>query len=163
MFAAAALAAASLLVGLLVVINEEPEPGFIPAGLAAAESTGGGRGVLVSLPADDAPHDLITEWWYYNGHLQTAAGQRYSFHYAVFLRNTLPVHSVAHVSLTDHQTGRHDTHQLRTAGNPSSGSSNGFNFVFGQWVMAGSGGRDVLKAETADFAFDLSLTEGAPV
>ncbi len=163
LFAVATVAAVGLVAGLLIVIEQEPPPGAMPAGLAGAESSGGsGGGLLVSLPADDAPHDLITEWWYYNGHLQTSSGQRYSFHYAVFLRNTLPVHSVAHVSLTDHQTGRHYTDQLRTAGNPSSGSSNGFNFVIGQWGRAGSGGRDILKAETADFAFDLSLTEGAP-
>ncbi|HEY0444580.1 MAG TPA: hypothetical protein VGC90_10180, partial [Candidatus Limnocylindrales bacterium] len=26
--------------------------------------------VPVVLPADDAPHDRLTEWWYYTGHLR---------------------------------------------------------------------------------------------
>src|SRR5207249_2989069 len=31
----------------------------------------------VSFPRDDAPHGDLTEWWYYTGHLQTDAGDRY--------------------------------------------------------------------------------------
>ena len=37
-----------------------------------------------SLPADDAPHDRLTEWWYYTGHLRDARGGRYGFEFVVF-------------------------------------------------------------------------------
>ncbi|MEA2607982.1 MAG: hypothetical protein QOJ75_225, partial [Chloroflexota bacterium] len=30
--------------------------------------------VPVVLPRDDGPHDRLTEWWYYTGHLRTADG-----------------------------------------------------------------------------------------
>ena len=29
----------------------------------------------IALPADDAPHDRLTEWWYYTGHLPTRGGR----------------------------------------------------------------------------------------
>src|SRR6266566_2082495 len=31
----------------------------------------------VVLPRDDAPHDRLTEWWYYTGHLHAAGGRRF--------------------------------------------------------------------------------------
>jgi predicted secreted hydrolase len=117
---------------------------------------------LVKLPADDAPHDLQTEWWYYNGHIKTGDGQRFSFHYVVFLDNALVTHSAVHVSVTDHQTGQRYTRQLRTGGNPSAGVVDGFNFVFGAWQMSRARGHDLLKVQADDFSFDLSLSDGAP-
>ena len=36
------------------------------------------------LPDDDSAHDAPIEWWYYNGHLESATGSEYSFHYVVF-------------------------------------------------------------------------------
>jgi len=115
---------------------------------------------LVKLPADDAPHDLQTEWWYYNGHLKTDDGRYFSFHYVVFLENTMLTLTAVHVSVTDHQSGRRYTEQLRTGGNPSRGTINSFNFTFGDWEMSRSGGHDVLRIQSADFMFDLSLTDG---
>jgi hypothetical protein len=41
-------------------------------------------GSTIQLPKDDAPHNAPMEWWYYNGHLKTASGKNYSFHYTVF-------------------------------------------------------------------------------
>jgi len=117
---------------------------------------------LVQLPADDAPHDLQTEWWYYNGHLRTDTGKYFSFHYVVFLENSLLTLTAMHVSVTDHQSGRRYTEQLRTGGNPSVGTIDSFNFVFGGWEMSRSEGQDVLRAQSTDFMFDLSLTDGVP-
>jgi predicted secreted hydrolase len=116
----------------------------------------------VSLPRDDAPHDTLTEWWYYNGHLWTPEGEAYSYHYVVFLRAHLAMFSIVHASLTEHRTGRRYSAQLNTAGNPSSGSRDGFRFVFGSWEMSGSNGHDSLRLDTADFAFDLVLRPGPP-
>ena len=38
----------------------------------------------IVLPRDDAPHDRLTEWWYYTGHLRSAGGDRYGFEYVIF-------------------------------------------------------------------------------
>lgn len=38
----------------------------------------------ISLPADDAPHNMLTEWWYYNGQLTADDGPEYGFHSIIF-------------------------------------------------------------------------------
>ncbi len=118
--------------------------------------------VLVQLPRDDAPHTDYMEWWYYNGHLDTAEGPRFAFHYVVFAVNALATHTAAHASLIDLRTGRHYTAQKRTSGNPSRGTVDGFRFELGEWHMVGSNGDDRLRVSTPEFSFNLKLTEGAP-
>src|SRR6185437_13161155 len=38
----------------------------------------------IVLPADDTPHQDLTEWWYYTGHLKAASGPEYGFEYVIF-------------------------------------------------------------------------------
>src|SRR5690242_2713264 len=38
----------------------------------------------LSLPRDEAPHDALTEWWYYTGHFTTADGAEYGFETVIF-------------------------------------------------------------------------------
>ena len=153
------LAMGALALWLYGVETPQPVPSAqrsAGAGLAGANNSQ----ILVNLPQDDAPHDAITEWWYYNGHLWSESGQAFSFHYVVFLRNTVVPHTAVHVSLTDHQTGQHYQDQRRTGGNPSSESENGFDFRLGEWAMVGHNGDDMLKVMTEDFGLDLNLSEG---
>lgn len=118
--------------------------------------------VMVKLPEDDAPHQNYMEWWYYNSHLRARDGREFSFHYVFFLINSVVSYTVSHISLTDHQTGKHYTDQKESAGNPSAGTVRGFNFTLGDWGMAGSAGDDALRIKTADFAFDLTLSNSGP-
>ena len=57
----------------------------------------------VVLPRDDGPHDRLTEWWYYTGHLRAANGARYGFEYVVFRaeRGRFPTSWVSHLAITD--------------------------------------------------------------
>ncbi|MGZ8501673.1 MAG: lipocalin family protein [Candidatus Limnocylindrales bacterium] len=57
----------------------------------------------VRLPADDAAHDRLTEWWYYTGHLRDAQGARYGFEFVVFRaeRGGFPVSWASHLAITD--------------------------------------------------------------
>ena len=59
-------------------------------------------------PRDDGPHDRLTEWWYYTGHLQTAAGATYGFEDVIFRaeRGAFPVTWASHLALTDEQGHR---------------------------------------------------------
>jgi len=116
----------------------------------------------VRLPADDAPHAMLTEWWYYSGHLQTAGGERYSFHLATFLRQGTLTHTVFHGSLLDHRNGKLYSEQSRTAGNPSHGRKDGFDFSHGPWLMRGEGSRHVAKMAGKGFALDLVLSDKLP-
>jgi predicted secreted hydrolase len=59
--------------------------------------------IRIALPRDDGPHDRLTEWWYYTGHLTATNGRRFGFEAVVFRagRGSVPVAWASHVALTD--------------------------------------------------------------
>jgi len=144
----------------------------------------------VSLPADDAPHDRLTEWWYYTGHLRDARGGRWDFEYVIFRaeRGGFPVSWASHLALTD-ETGGAFTYAQRSEIGPQvdvrgEGAPPGFAFrLLGAdptqpapppgvpWEMSGADGTDRLRA-TASAAetqgdvravgLDLSLVAARP-
>ncbi len=61
----------------------------------------------VVLPRDDAPHDRLTEWWYYTGHLRDEAGGHWGFEFVIFRaeRGGFPVSWASHLALTDETGG----------------------------------------------------------
>ena len=137
--------------------------------------------VAVVLPRDDGPHDRLTEWWYYTGHLRATDGSRYGFEYVVFRaeRGRFPVSWVSHLALTD-ETGKRFVYSQRLEVGPQvdrsprdpDGTPRGFDLAlsgadpsnastFGRaaWTMAGSGGTDRL---TAMLAPDEAVLAGVP-
>jgi predicted secreted hydrolase len=61
----------------------------------------------IVFPRDDGPHDRLTEWWYYTGHLADDAGGRWGFELVVFRaeRGGFPVAWASHFALTDEVAG----------------------------------------------------------
>lgn len=119
--------------------------------------------IVVTLPQDDAPHQDKMEWWYYNGHITSESGKEYSFHFTTFIVQDLISYIVKHVSLSDHQTGRHFTDQRRTTGGGISPEiENGFKFALKNWEMSGSDGKDRLIVKNIDFDLDLTLESTMP-
>jgi len=116
----------------------------------------------INLPKDEAHHSNAMEWWYYNGHLITESGKKYSFHFTTFLLNNVMTHTVFHGSLTDHQKGEHYTAQYRHGGNLTVGVEDQFDFKLDKWLMQGSNGRDRIKADNDTFSFDLKLESSQP-
>jgi predicted secreted hydrolase len=59
-------------------------------------------------PRDDGPHDRLTEWWYYTGHLRGDDGRRFGFEFVVFRaeRGRFPVAWASHLAVTDETGGR---------------------------------------------------------
>ena len=135
----------------------------------------------VVLPRDDGPHDRLTEWWYYTGHLQDAAGARFGFEFVVFRaeRGRFPTSWVSHLAVTDEGGDRFmysqrleiGTQVDRSARGPD-GQPSGFDLsvagtdpsrpeTFGRpaWVMSGTAGQDRL---TAALAPDEARVAGAP-
>ena len=122
----------------------------------------------VVLPRDDGPHDRLTEWWYYTGHLAAADGRTFGFEYVVFRaeRGSFPVSWASHLAITDESGGRFAFGQRSEIGpqvdrSPRDGSGTPTGFALavagseasGQpasssvpWTMAGSGGNDSLAA-----------------
>jgi predicted secreted hydrolase len=122
----------------------------------------------IDLPADDAPHHRLTEWWYYTGHLRAANGSWYGFEYVIFRaeRGAFPVAWASHLALTD-ESGQRFLYAQRSEVGPQVDASadrpdGGFAFAItgydptrpgtalqAPWTMAGSNGRDELAAATA--------------
>jgi predicted secreted hydrolase len=98
----------------------------------------------VVLPRDDGPHDRLTEWWYYTGHLDgTAAGgsrRELGFEYVMFRaeRGRFPTTWASHLAITD---------------------ETGDRFLYGQRLEIGEGvDRSPRDAEGTPSGFDLSLS-----
>jgi predicted secreted hydrolase len=111
----------------------------------------------VVLPADDAPHDRLTEWWYYTGHVHSADGRRFGFEDVIFRaeRGGFPVTWASHLAITD-ETGDAFHYAQRTQIGPAVDRGvagvTGFDLAIpdpagaSPWTMLGSDGRDLLSA-----------------
>ena len=128
--------------------------------------------IAIALPRDDGPHDRLTEWWYYTGHLRNEIGRRFGFEAVVFRaeRGSVPTSWAAHLALTDEATGQFHYAQRSEIGpgvdqspRDAAGDPTGFDFLVaglspglvaggapsfgGPWRLAGSGGADTIQAE----------------
>jgi predicted secreted hydrolase len=125
----------------------------------------------VVLPRDDAPHDRLTEWWYYTGHLHAADGARFGFEFVIFRaeRGRFPTSWASHVAITDESGDRflyaqrqEIGPQVDRSGSAGPGAPPGFDLGLTgidstaatpaprpAWSMAGSGGTDRLVAALA--------------
>ncbi len=118
----------------------------------------------VVLPRDDAPHDRLTEWWYYTGHLVDQAGAHWGFEFVVFRaeRGGFPVSWASHLALTD-EAGRQFHYAQRAeigpqvdAGGPGTAgfdlairgldATDPTTFTRAPWTMRGADGTDTLEA-----------------
>lgn len=138
----------------------------------------------VVFPRDDGPHDRLTEWWYYTGHLLAEDGRRFGFEFVVFRaeRGSASVTWASHLALTDEAGDRFLYAQRAEVGaqvdaspRDASGSPTGFALAIAgidpsepgldqqpPWSMLGSGGRDHINAgtshgETRGAVFGLAL------
>ena len=70
----------------------------------------------VEFPRDALPHDALTEWWYFTGHLTTDDAREYGFEFTIFQvrRQRAPTGYLAHFAITD-VLGQHFSHQARFA------------------------------------------------
>jgi predicted secreted hydrolase len=134
----------------------------------------------VAFPRDDGPHDRLTEWWYYTGHLRDEEGGRWGFEYVVFRaeRGSFPVGWASHLALTDETNGRFHYAERSELGpqvdrspRDATGEPTGFSFELrgldparpetftrAPWAMSGAGGEDRLAA-----AFGSEEARGDPV
>jgi predicted secreted hydrolase len=134
----------------------------------------------IGLPRDDAPHDRLTEWWYYTGHLRADDGRRFGFEFVIFRaeRGAFPTSWVSHLAITDEANGRFYYGQRLEVGqdvdraNASSTGTTGFDLAISgidptqapvtqrpPWTMRGSDGTDTLRAILTP---DEATAAGAP-
>jgi predicted secreted hydrolase len=106
------LAALGAAVALLAAACSGPILANPPASVAAPASPTAPPSAVpdpqpIVLPRDDGPHDRLTEWWYYTGHLADDAGGHWGFELVVFRaeRGGFPVAWASHFALTDEAAG----------------------------------------------------------
>ncbi len=129
----------------------------------------------VVFPTDEAPHDRLSEWWYYTGHLLTDDGRKFGFEFVIFRaeRGTFPVGWASHLALTD-ELGDKFTYDQRSQLGPAVDQrpAQGFDLAIAgasasdpAWRMTGANGHDQLNAQSSAFGIDLSLrdTRSAPI
>jgi putative drug exporter of the RND superfamily len=118
----------------------------------------------IVIPADEAPHDRLTEWWYYTGHLRADDGRRFGFEFVIFRaeRGSFPVTWASHLALTD-EDGERFVYEQRSEIGPQVdvGGLIGEAPREGGFALAISGG-DPLSAMLEDGATDESVTSGEP-
>ena len=130
--------------------------------------------IPVELPRDDGPHDRLTEWWYYTGHLRAADGRKFGFEAVVFRaeRGSVPTAWASHLALTD-ENGNRFSYAQRSEVGPQvdhsprgpDGVPTGFDLTVSglnpeliaagapaaatPWHLAGSNGTDRIEAALA--------------
>ena len=118
----------------------------------------------VSLPADDGPHDVSTEWWYFNGHLSSAGTEPLiAFHFVIFKVTAALIDGtglMGHLTLTDLSTGEHTFEERLSLYIPA--EEGGFSLEMADWSMSGAGGNFQIAAGMEDTRFDLRLTTLKP-
>lgn len=162
-------AAAWFLVALLVAgcggspEREAPASGPTPTRAAAAFLTPTPGIAPIRFPDDEAPHDVLTEWWYYTGHLFTADGARYGFEFVVFQgrRSGFPTAYASHFAVTD-TAKKTFAYDQRFSLEPQPVRERGFALALDGWTMEGVDGTDRLRADMPGYAIDLTLTATKP-
>lgn len=164
--------------GPILANSPAPQPSVAPAATAAPAPA---DPQPIDLARDDAPHDRLTEWWYYTGHLRSADGRRFGFEYVIFRaeRGAFPVSWVSHLAITDETNGRFHYSQRLEVGpgvdrsTPgTAGTAAGFDLAIrgiaatttqgGEvpaWTMTGAAGNDRLSAALAP---DEAARAGSP-
>lgn len=117
----------------------------------------------IDFPEDEAPHDMLTEWWYYTGHLFTADGTRYGFEYVIFQarRGAFPPYFAGNFAITD-SAGNTFTYAEKFGAGASRETAAGFSFDLNGWTMRGALGEDALAADMDGYAIDLRLSSTKP-
>ena len=131
----------------------------------------------IELPRDDAPHDRLTEWWYYTGHLGAVDGPSFGFEFVIFRaeRGAFPVTWASHLAITE-EIGQRFLYDQRSEIGPqvdlaAPGAADGFDLAIRgldparpasgppaePWTMSGVGGSDRLHAVGGDGAFGIDL------
>ena len=87
------------------------------APLPPAPATAAPAPQAIVFPKDAAPHDALTEWWYFTGHLRDQTdGHEYGFEFTIFQvrRQDAAAGHLAHFAVTD-VDGQRFSHQARSS------------------------------------------------
>ncbi len=141
-----------------------PRPNPAAATTVPASTPGPVPGTVVRFPDDEGPHPVITEWWYYTGHVRTTDGARYGVEFVIFQgsRADFPVGYAAHFAIVDPQQPAFTFDEdLTIARGVQFGGAGGFDLHVNDWTMRGINGKDQLHAgmKSGAYAIDITATD----
>jgi predicted secreted hydrolase len=116
----------------------------------------------IDLPRDHRPHQDLTEWWYFTGHLQDQEGFRFGFEFVIFAANRQSLGSsfAAHLAISDQSPGSF-RYAERTS-NFHGAASWGDRLCVGGWNLdIGDSGFTIAASDDA-FGLDLKLRPQKP-
>ena len=118
---------------------------------------------LVTLPADEGPHDSGIEWWYFNGLLTDDQGREYSYHYVTFQSEATgaAVPHLLQASLGDHAAGKHLTGEQVFLDSLDSNAT-GIDVAVNGWAMQGDGQSYSLEFDLEGYSLDLDAVSARP-
>ena len=136
---------------------------FLPAVACGGSATPNAPAPLVTLPADEGPHDSGIEWWYFNGLLTDDRGQEYSFHYVTFQSEATggAVPHLLQASLGDHTAGNHLTGE-QVILDPLDSDATGIDIAVNGWEMQGDGQSYNLEFDLEGYSLDLEAVAVRP-
>jgi predicted secreted hydrolase len=128
-----------------------------------ALSLAGSQQEVLKFPADHLPHPaLLTEWWYFNGHLESSDKKKFSYGFCLFRAS--PVYYFAHLSLTDLETGEFIFDRIFYApAKVQAGKNEKIISYNNEQVIEISGSHKFhIKAKWKGIALDLELEQSKP-
>lgn len=115
----------------------------------------------IVFPRDAGPHDALTEWWYFTGHLTGDDGRQYGFEFVIFQveRQNAPTGYLAHFAISDidHQQFVHQAHFAQ-----ASQASAGFPLDVDGWTLVSSPAGDEIQAAMPGYALHVQLLDEKP-
>ncbi len=179
--AAISLAGCTATTGPILANPPAPRPSLPPP---TAQPSSPADPFPLVLPRDDGPHDRLSEWWYYTGHLAAdspGGAHRFGFEFAIFRaeRGSFPTTWVSHLAITDETAGSFHYAQRLEVGEgvdrsprDGNGTPSGFDLSMTgadptdpitlqqpSWEMRGSDGTDRLVAAIDG---DEAASQGVP-
>ncbi len=116
----------------------------------------------IELPRDHRPHQDLSEWWYFTGHLQDRSGTWYGFEFVIFTadRRSLGSSYAAHLAISDPNPGSF-RYSERTS-NAHGAASRGDRLCVGGWTLNIGDEGFAIEAGDEDFGLDLKLRPTKP-
>ena len=112
----------------------------------------------IDLPRDHDPHENLSEWWYFTGHLRDERDREYGFEFVIFKGDRGQEGGFsAHFAVTDREAGRFEFAE-KTSYSDGARQGEGLDLCVGGWTLEGGPEGFAATAAMDDYEIWLELT-----
>jgi len=118
----------------------------------------------IQLPIDELPHNNLSEWWYFTGHLDGFQGDPLGFEFVIFQanRDLAPTAYAAHFAVSDADSGKF-VYAERNSVTDGAKVSPGLDLCVGGWGLALTDSGFKINANMPGYSMDLLAVPQKPV